>query len=67
MARGNERRDSFRDDRNRKRFLETLGEMAQRFGVRGVGVLPDATNHYGPVQPRDRHPPWRWDERRSGE
>lgn len=38
MARGNERRDSFRDARNRKRFLETLREMAERFWVRGIGV-----------------------------
>jgi len=34
MARGNERRDIFRDDRDRKRFLETLGETPERFGVR---------------------------------
>ena len=42
MARGNERRKSVRDDRDRDRFLETLREMAERFGLRGVGVLPDA-------------------------
>jgi len=34
MARGNERRDIFRDDRDRKQFLETLGETPERFGVR---------------------------------
>ena len=45
MARGNERRDIFRDDRDRKRFLETLGEMAERFGVRVLAycLMP---NHY---------------------
>ena len=34
MTRGNERRYIFRDDRDRKRFLETLGETPERFGVR---------------------------------
>ena len=35
MARGNERRDIFRDDRDRKQFLETLREDAGTvFGVR---------------------------------
>ena len=34
MARGNERREIFRDDRDRKQFLETLGETPERFGVR---------------------------------
>jgi hypothetical protein len=42
MARGNERRHNFRDDRDRQRFWEMLGEMAERFWVRGVGALPDA-------------------------
>ena len=45
MARGNERRDIFRDDRDRKRFLETLGEMAERFGVRVLAYCL-MSNHY---------------------
>ena len=44
-ARGNERRDIFRDDHDRKRFLETLGEACDRFGLVAFGycLMP---NHY---------------------
>lgn len=45
MARGNERRPVFRDDVDRRRFLETLGEMVERFGVR-VHAYCLLTNHY---------------------
>jgi len=50
MARGNERPDSFRDDRDRKRFLKTLGEMAERFGVRVLAycLMPNHTNWSDP-------------------
>jgi putative transposase len=34
MARGNEGRAVFRDDQDRRRFLDTLAEMVERFGVR---------------------------------
>lgn len=45
MARGNERRAVFRDDDDRRRFLETLAEMVERFGVRlhAYCLMP---NHY---------------------
>ncbi len=44
-ARGNERRAIFREDRDRTRFVECLGEMAQRYAVRMAAyVLMD--NHY---------------------
>ncbi len=45
MARGNERREVFRDGGDRRRFLETLGEAAERFGVRVLAycLMP---NHY---------------------
>ena len=45
MARGNERRAVFRDDTDRRRFLETLGEVVERFGVRlhAYCLMP---NHY---------------------
>ncbi len=44
-ARGNERKAIFRDDRDRRHFLDLLQELAQRFGVRVHGyVLMD--NHY---------------------
>ena len=44
-ARGNERRAIFRDDRDRTRFVELLGELTERFGVRvHAYVLMD--NHY---------------------
>ena len=45
MARGNERRDIYRDDRDRRRFLETVGEMVEQFGVRVLAycLMP---NHY---------------------
>ncbi|HWD18245.1 MAG TPA: transposase [Verrucomicrobiae bacterium] len=44
-ARGNERRNIFRDDHDRSHFLELLGEMAERFAVTlHCFVLMD--NHY---------------------
>lgn len=44
-ARGNERRDIYRDDRDRRHFMELLAELPERFGVRVVAwVLMD--NHY---------------------
>jgi REP-associated tyrosine transposase len=45
MARGNERKAVFRDDKDRQRFLETLAEMVERFGVR-VHAYCLMTNHY---------------------
>ena len=45
MARGHERRDIFRDDKDRGRFLETLAEVVPQFGLRlhAYCVMP---NHY---------------------
>jgi putative transposase len=44
-ARGNERRAVFRDDRDRRHFLEVLEEAVGRFGLRlHAYVLLD--NHY---------------------
>jgi REP element-mobilizing transposase RayT len=45
MARGNERREIFRDDKDRRRFLETLGDAVERFGVlvHAYCLMP---NHY---------------------
>jgi REP element-mobilizing transposase RayT len=45
MARGNERREIFRDDTDRQRFVRTMGEMAERFGVL-VHVYCLMPNHY---------------------
>lgn len=45
MARGNERRDVFRDDQDRRQFLETLADMVERFGVR-VQAYCLMPNHY---------------------
>jgi putative transposase len=45
MARGNERRNVFRDDQDRKRFLETLAEMVEQFGTR-VHAYCLMPNHY---------------------
>ena len=44
-ARGNERREIFRDDQDRRRFLKTLGEACDRYamGVHGYCLMP---NHY---------------------
>jgi putative transposase len=44
-ARGNERRIIYRDDKDRQRFLETLGEACERFGlvVHAYCLMP---NHY---------------------
>jgi REP element-mobilizing transposase RayT len=44
-ARGNERRAVFRDDKDRKRFVETLGEMVERFSLR-VHAYCLMPNHY---------------------
>ncbi|MBU3950057.1 MAG: transposase, partial [Proteobacteria bacterium] len=45
LARGNERKDIFQDDRDRLSFLKALGEMAERYGVDVFAyVLMD--NHY---------------------
>lgn len=45
MARGNERREVFRDDQDRQRFLACLGEAVERFGwrVHAYCLMP---NHY---------------------
>jgi REP element-mobilizing transposase RayT len=45
MARGNERREVFRDDRDRQRFLAVLAEAVARFGLRlhAYCLMP---NHY---------------------
>ena len=44
-GRGNERKPIFRDDRDRKMFLEVLGELPERFGTRlHAYVLMD--NHF---------------------
>ena len=45
MARGNERREIFRDDRDRERFLETVAEAVRQFGLRlhAYCLMP---NHY---------------------
>jgi REP element-mobilizing transposase RayT len=45
LARGNERRRVFADDKDRLRFVELLGDWVERFGLRLHGyVLMD--NHY---------------------
>jgi putative transposase len=45
LSRGNERKDIFRDDQDRLRFLEVVGEMAERYSVDVFAyVLMD--NHY---------------------
>jgi REP-associated tyrosine transposase len=45
MGRGNERREIFWDDRDRQRFVETLAEAVERFGLRlhAWCLMP---NHY---------------------
>lgn len=45
MARGNERRPIFRDDRDRELWLKTLSETVQRFGIR-VHAYCLMPNHY---------------------
>jgi REP element-mobilizing transposase RayT len=45
MARGNERREVFRDEKDRRRFMETLAEAAAQFGVI-VHVYCLMGNHY---------------------
>jgi REP element-mobilizing transposase RayT len=44
-ARGNERRDIFRDDTDRFHFLELLSDMPQRFGVR-LHAYALMSNHF---------------------
>ncbi len=45
MARGNERKEIFRDDHDRSRFLDTLAEATQQYGLRlhAYCIMP---NHY---------------------
>jgi REP element-mobilizing transposase RayT len=45
MARGNERREIFRDDRDRQRFVETLAEAVECFELR-VHAWCLMPNHY---------------------
>jgi putative transposase len=45
MARGNERKAIFRDDRDRQRFLDTVAEVVERFGVR-LHAYCLMSNHY---------------------
>jgi REP element-mobilizing transposase RayT len=47
-ARGNERRATFRDDKERDLFLATLVEMVERFSVR-VHAYYSMPNHYSRV------------------
>ncbi len=44
-ARGNERRDIYRDDRDRRHFLELLEEMVERFRI-GLHAYVLMSNHY---------------------
>ena len=44
-ARDNERRDIFRDNRDRHRFIELLAALPERFGVR-VHAYVLMPNHY---------------------
>ena len=45
MARGNERREVFRDDQDRQRLLAALAEAVERFGLR-VHAYCLMPNHY---------------------
>lgn len=45
MARGNERREIFRDDKDRRWFLEAVGDAVERFGV-VLHVYCLMPNHY---------------------
>ncbi len=45
LSRGNERRDIFYDDDDRRTFLNTLGEMAQRFEIELLAYVL-MNNHY---------------------
>ena len=46
-ARGNERKNIFRDDTDRFHFLELLSEMPERFGV-ALHAYALMDNHYHP-------------------
>ena len=45
MARGNERRSIFQDDKDRQRFLDTLAEAVTQFGLR-LHAYCLMSNHY---------------------
>jgi len=45
LSRGNEGKDIFDDDRDRKTFLKTIGEMSERFAMR-VYAYVLMGNHY---------------------
>jgi putative transposase len=48
-ARGKERRATFRDDRDRRRFLDLLGQLPERFGTRvhGWGLMDNHVHLLG--------------------
>jgi putative transposase len=45
LSRGNEQQDVFRDDQDRNRFLETVGEMSERFEM-DIFAYVLMGNHY---------------------
>ena len=45
FSRGNEKREIFVDDDDRRQFLDTVGEMSQRFNV-GIFAYVLMQNHY---------------------
>jgi putative transposase len=45
LSRGNEQRDIFRDDQDRTRFLETVGEMSERYEM-DIFAYVLMSNHY---------------------
>ena len=45
LSRGNERKDIFYDDNDRKLFIDTLGETSDRFDV-DIFVFVLMSNHY---------------------
>ena len=45
LSRGNEQRDIFIDDNDRRMFLDTVGEMAERFAI-DIFAYVLMNNHY---------------------
>jgi REP element-mobilizing transposase RayT len=45
LSRGNERKNIFRDDRDRRTFLDVIGEMADQYDV-DIFAYTLMNNHY---------------------
>jgi len=46
LSRGNDRQDIFRDDQDRSRFLESIGEMSERYEIDIFAYVLKGNHHH---------------------